>query len=361
MRADLGLDGPGATLVQRDLVTVMDSIIASGSTTPHTIRSLPAVAGAIRLISSTIAQLRLEATRGEVPAWLRNPRRYGGALDGNDILGHVIDAMTIHGAAYLRATCLTEGEQPTFRLDAVDPEYVQVLTRTDGIVGRDFLLAGDPIPEVPAMLGTCRKGQAYLVHVPFRVSVEHPEGTTPLNEAAATLYGHVTTEKHASFLMDNGTYTGGVLTTTSEITPAQAAVWQEAWIAARKTGKVAVLGNGLEYRNELADAKDLQMVEARSFNQSVVWSLLGIPLAYMGSSMMGGQSSLSYANAQDNRRAFADNCLRAYTVQIEDALSSLLPPGRNRDEEVRVFFDYSEWEGRGDAQPDDAAVGTVPA
>lgn len=360
-RAAIGLDGPGE-LTTRSLEQVIDGMIAAqGASVPGDIRALPAVAAAVRLIGSTVAQLPVGVSRGQTPEWLARPRVYGGQLDLNDLLGFLVDSMTLHGRGYLLATCTAEGDAPSFRLDALDPDYVQVVHKADGIVGRSFLWAGQPLPEVPAMLGTVRKGGRYLVHVPFRVTVDHPEGSTPLTEAAATLRGHLAVERHTSLLFDGGTYVGGVLSTTSDITPAQAEVWQAAWIQARKSGKVAVLGNGLEYRNELADGNELQMVETRSFNQSVVWALLGIPQAYMGSSLMGGQSSLSYSNAQDNRRQFADNCLRGYTQQIEDSLSRLLPNGRNPAENIRLEFDYDEWEGRGVDGDQATAVGSDPA
>ena len=115
--------------------------------------------------------------------------------------------------------------------------------------------------------------------------MDSPEGTTPLADAALTLRGHVRTEQHASSLFDNGTYVGGVLSTTHDITPSQAKQWQDEWIKSRQSGKVAVMGNGLEYRNELADGVSLQMVETRSYNASVVYAMLGIPQSIMGSSI----------------------------------------------------------------------------
>jgi phage portal protein BeeE len=340
----------------RDLEQVFASIVEEQGFTPADIRTLPAVAAAVRLLSTTVQQLPLTVTRGEVPGWLWNPRKYGSALDGSDMLAHTIDSMVIHGKAYILATCIADGDAPSWRLDCVDPSFVGVTVRNDGVVGRSFTLNGTPIAEVPALLGDARRMSGYLLHVPYRVTVAHPEGSTPLAEAAPTLRGHVVTERHASQMLESGTWTGGVLTADGELTQAQAQRYQDHWIESRKTGKIPVLGNGLGYRNEAPNAVDLQLVEARSFNQSVVWSLLGIPQSYMGSTMMGGQSSLNYANAQDNRRQFADNALRAITDPIEDALSQLLPFGRNRDEETRAVFDYDEWEGRApDAEPELAA------
>lgn len=351
---------PRSGLLQtRDLAQIVDGIISEGSVLPQDIRALPAVAGARRLIASTIDQIPLKVKIGEdvqeTPAWLRRPRAYGGQLDQGDLIQHCIDSMILHGRADISATCVGEGDSPSWRLDALDPNFVQVLQRTDGIVGISTLVAGREMPPVPPVLSRVKKGSTYVLHIPYIVTAAHPEGTTPLTEAASVLRGFVQTERHAATLFDGGTTTGGVLTTAHDITVTQAKEWQAFWIEARQEKKVPVMGNGLEYRNEVPNAVDLQMVEARSFNQSVIWALLGIPLAYMGSSLMGGQTSLSYSNALDNRRQFGDACLRAFTQQMGDAFSTLLPAGRNEAESTEAFFDYSEWEGRADGKDDVAA------
>ena len=342
---EMPLDG---LLVNRDLAQVMDSMIAAQTQVAYDIRSLPGVAGAVRLLAGHISSLTLSNdSTFPVPQWLLKPRLYGSDLDVPDLLQYLVDSMLIHGKGYLLATCTAAGDRPSFRLEAVDPNYVQVHLRTDGIVGRSFVVAGTPVPPVPPTLASVRQGARYLVHIPYRVSVDSPEGTTPLADAAMTLRGHVRTEQHASSLFDNGTYVGGVLSTTHDITPSQAKQWQDEWIKSRQSGKVAVMGNGLEYRNELADGVSLQMVETRSYNASVVYAMLGIPQSIMGSSMMGGQTSLSYSNAQDNERLYARNALRPIGEQITESVSQLLPNGRNADEDQHVYFDYSRWEGDG--------------
>jgi len=75
----------------------------------------------------------------------------------------------------------------------------------------------------------------------------------------------------------------------------------------------------------------------------------GVPADMLGLTLSGGSSSLSYASAKDNNRRFRVNCLELFTRQIADALSPLLPPGRNEAEEQRLVFDYSEWEAATDA------------
>ena len=62
--------------------------------------------------------------------------------------------------------------------------------------------------------------------------------------------------------------------------------------------------------------------------------------------------SLSYSNAQDERARFRTSALEAFTTQMGDALSELLPPGRNEAEDQRVTFDYTGWEAAADETSD---------
>ena len=332
--------------------------IMSGSV-PWDVKTLPAVTGARRLIASTIDQLPLVIARDDgkpAPAseWLQQPDDYGSSMDRGDLVQFCVDSMILHGKAYL---WLTRTVDRAWLIEPIDTKMVTAARVPGPVVRLGFSVSGwGDVQLAPRRVTDTPGSGPYLVHIPYVVTVDHPEGTTPLVESAPMLRGLIDTERHTSELFASGTHVGGILSTEFDITTEQAKAWQDAWIVARQTGRIPVLGNGLTYRNDFPNARDLQMVEARSFNQSVVWALLGIPQAYMGSSLMGGQSSLSYANAQDNRRQFADNCLRAFTTQIEDALSRVLAPER-----VRARFDYTEWEGRADDGAQNAAPVSVPS
>lgn len=317
---------------------------------PADVASLPAVAGAVRLIASTIDQLDVRVTRGPMPTWLRRPRAYGGALDLGDLIQHTVDGMVRHGFGALR--CIRVGT--SWRLDATDPRQVQVNVSTDGVVGLAWQLAGKPIDRVPDSPDDVVQNRAYLLPVPYMVTARRPQGTSPLIEAADTLAGHVATERHASSLFTTGgTHTGAILSTDQDLTAATAERYKQAWVKARQEDGPAVIGSGLKYDNEVPNPGDLQLIEARAFNQAAVYMLLGIPPSYMGASLVGGQSSLSYSNAQDNKRLFRQSCLEAFTTQLSDALSVLVGPGRGESDEGRIEFDYTRWESAGadDSQP----------
>lgn len=334
--------------------------MVSARSQPATIepRGLPAVAGAMRLIASTIDQLVLSTSDAEpAPRWLARPRAYGSDLDQGDLVQWLVTSM----AGWGHGSCRVVRSGTSWRMDALHPSSVRVLSTTTGMVRREWLVDGTPTQRVPGNPADVVDGRAYLLHIPYFITPDHPQGVSPLQLARTSLEGFAATEQYALRYTDpdTGNHSGGRLSTDQDITPATAEHYQNRWIENRRTGRIPVLGSGLTYDNDLVDPATAQWIEARAFNQASVYMMFGIPPAYMGASLVGGQSSMSYANQQDNDRVFRRNCIEAFTTQIEDALTELLGrPGRSADELVRVQFDWSKWEV---AHPTAAATPTPGA
>jgi HK97 family phage portal protein len=338
----------------RSLAQVTDALIAQQTTgtSPAQAMSLPALHAVVRLIASTIDQLDIVTDTGPAPNWLRRPRAYGSALDLGDLIQHTVSGMALHGRAYLLARRTTSG----WRLDALHPNSVHCLTSATGIVDLSFLLDGEPIERVPAVPGDWQPGARYLVHVPYLVTPSRPEGTSPVVDAWQALAGYLAVERQAANLLDGGTYSGGRLETDHDLTVEQAKRYREQWIINRQTGQIPVLGGGIRYASDAIDPVKAQFLETRLANAQAIGSLYGVPPSMLGMTMAGGSSSLSYANAQDQRISFRQSCLEAFTSQIEDALTPLLArPGRTGAEEETIRFDYTEWETNG-ADTEPAAV-----
>jgi HK97 family phage portal protein len=327
---------------RRDLEQITDAMIAWQETGwTRDPLALPAVYASVRLIASTINQLPVEVTNGEPPEWLLQPRRYGSAFDLNDLTQYIVVAMALRGAAYLR--CERTGD--SWAIDALHNDSVQTQTSTSGIVRLKFLVDGQEMEPIPSLRAAWSYGGPFILHIPYLVTVDHPEGLSPVTAARLAIDGYQAVERQASTLLDNGTYSGGRLETDQDITTATANYYQDTWIANRKVGKLPVLGTGLKYVNDLINPTDAQWLESRQYNNGQVAMMFGIPPDYLGMAMSGGSSSLSYANSQDNDRRFRRNCLAAFTQQISDAFSLLLPPGRSESENQRLVFDYTQWEG----------------
>jgi len=335
---------------RHDIAQVIESSIAwieSGADLP--INRLPAVVGAHRLIAGHIDQLPIVATNG-VPRWLESPRRYGSPLDQGDLVQWLVGSMYFYGFA---ALAVTRVQGASWKLEPLNPQGVQCQATTGARLAMSWRVDGAPAEQLPAVHGQVVDGREYLLPIPYVVTPERPWGTTPLIDALSSLQGFTQTERAGANVFDTGTYSGGRLETDQDISPAVAVAYQKRWMENRRAGALPVLGSGLRYVNDLANASDLQLLEARAFNQAIVYSLFGIPLDMMGSALIGGQSSLSYQNAQDNNARYRANALAPFTTQIADGLSLLLPPGRDPDEAQRFDFDYAEWETATDADPSD--------
>jgi len=338
-RITASADAPGPQLSAR-----LEAAVDAQHTPTASVRGLPAVIGAQRLIATAVDQLQLRVDGAPTPQWLERPRTFGGVFDQGDLLQWTVTSMLWHGAGYWR--CIRVGQ--SWRLDAVHPDQVTVQVDTRGTVSMRYMLAGTFIPVVPASPWDTVADQAYLLPIPLTITPDHPHGVSPLQQARISLEGFAATEQRSWDILADGTHTGGRLETEQDLAPATAARYQERWIEGRRNRRIPVLGSGLRYVNDLINPREAQWVEARAFNQAVVYMMLGIPPDYMGASLVGGQSSMAYANAQDNNRRFRRNCLEGFTTQIADAVTLLLPPGRNPDEATPAYFDYSAWEGNDD-------------
>ena len=331
----------------RDLAQITDDMIAwqeSGFSTDGL--ALPPVFTVIRLIASTVDQLDLTVDDGPLPRWLAQPRREGGALDLGDLIQWLVTSMALQGAGYLLCT---KKSGDSWRLDALHPGSVAVQPSTFGVVTLTYRVGADEYQTPPASMRDVPLGARFVLPVPYLITPQYPQGVSPLTACRLSLYGYASVERESSSLIDRGTYSGGRLETDQDITETTARRYQDQWTANRREGKLPVLGAGLRYVNDLSDPSDAQWLESRQYNAQQIAALFGVPMDYVGMTMIGGSSSLSYTNAQDNDRRFRRNCLEAFTSQIEDALSLLTPPGRTPDEAQQVRFDYSGWEASGNA------------
>ena len=71
---------------------------------------------------------------------------------------------------------------------------------------------------------------------------------------------------------------------------------------------------------------DLQFLETQKFDTTQIARLLGIPASIMLAAVDG--SNLTYSNIEQSWIEFADYTLAAYTGELEELLSGLLPRGR---------------------------------
>lgn len=149
-------------------------------------------------------------------------------------------------------------------------------------------------------------------------------GLGPIQAAQPDLRGALDTRDYAANWFTEGGMPGGVLKSEQHLSDENAAKAKDRWneTASLKNG-VAVLGNGLEYQQVFLSPKDVQFIESQQFNVVTIARMFGTPASLMLAAVEG--NSQTYANVEQDWLAYVRFTLMGYLVEIEDALSSVLP------------------------------------
>lgn len=87
-----------------------------------------------------------------------------------------------------------------------------------------------------------------------------------------------------------------------------------------------MLGQGLHYEAMFLNPKDAQFLESMQFSTTQIARLFGTPSSLMLAAVEG--SSQTYQNVEQDWLGFVRFSSMQYLIEIEDALSQLLPRGQ---------------------------------
>lgn len=167
-------------------------------------------------------------------------------------------------------------------------------------------------------------------------------GISPVTACRLSLSGALDTHEYASTIFDIGSVAPGVLNTDQKITPGDAKDAQTQWHE-DTTGRIKVLGQGLNYVPMLLKPEDAQWIEAQRFNVLEIARMWGIPAVLLAAAIEG--SSLTYQNLQDVLQHLVSATLGPEYVDVLAAdMSEIVPNGQ----EVRP--DYAGVLRRGDKE-----------
>lgn len=154
------------------------------------------------------------------------------------------------------------------------------------------------------------------------------KGLGPIQAAQYELRGAIDTRDYAaSWFRDSGLPTAGYWTTRDVINPQNAKAVREALTAATRDREGApVVGNGLELKPFALSPEDAQWLEVQQYNTTQVARLFGVPTSLMLAVLDG--SAQSYQNVSQELTSWQKFGLAAYTTEIEEGLSALLPRGQ---------------------------------
>lgn len=152
-------------------------------------------------------------------------------------------------------------------------------------------------------------------------------GLGPIQAAQPELRGALDTRDYAGNWFEDSGVPTGVLKSDQVLSPEAAKSAKDAWNTTQGGSRgVAVLGNGLTYSPIFLSPKDAQFIEAQSFNVTQIARLFGVPSSLMLAAVEG--NSQTYSNVEQDWLGYVRFSLMAYLVEIEEALSSLIPRGQ---------------------------------
>jgi len=157
-----------------------------------------------------------------------------------------------------------------------------------------------------------------------------PYGLGPIQAAQLELRGALDTTKYGSEFIYNGDVPTGILKSDSVLTAETAEQARSQWEASRGGRQgVAVLGQGLDYRQTFISPKDAQFIESQNWNTTTVTRLFGVPASLMliAPGTFGGSVD-TYQNVEQDWLGFVRFGLMNDLIEIEDAFSALLPRGQ---------------------------------
>lgn len=161
-------------------------------------------------------------------------------------------------------------------------------------------------------------------HVSLMSAPGSPYGLGPIQAAQAELRGALDVRDYASNWFDKTPQPTGILKTDQPLSPDQAAQYRKQWEESQAgTRSVAVMGAGLSYSPIFINPKDAQWLENQSFTVTQIARLFGVPSSLMLATVEG--NSQTYSNVEQDWLGYTRFTLTNYLVEIEDALSDLLP------------------------------------
>lgn len=301
-----------------------------------TVLSQHAVFACQTLIASDIAKLRVklverrsrwgvweEVDDGRVSLLLERPNEY---QTRNQFLESWVLSKLQHGNAYVLKG--RDAERAITSLYILDPRRVVPLVSDSGAIfyrlDSDHLSGIDEQIVVPA---------SEIIHDRFNC-FHHPlVGISPIYANGLTATQGLTIQRNATKFFENAAMPGGILTAPAAISDETAGRLKEYWegnFSGEKSGRIAVLGDGLKFERMAMTSVESQMIEQLKWTAEVVCSTYHVPPYKIG---VGAPPS--YNNIQALNVEYYSQCLQG----LIEAAESCLDAGLGLDRWRGVEFD----------------------
>lgn len=239
-----------------------------------------------------------------------------------DFISDLVASMVLDGNAFIR---LLRFNDEVVSCEVLPPNLVTV--------------SDDGHDPASPMLRYSYLGRDYgpdqVIHCKFLNVPGRLRGLGPISAAREEVEGAQMARDYKARFYTDSSNLKGYLKTDQKVTKDSADQAKDDWKKAGSAGDIKVIGANLTYVPLDMKPADLQFLETQKFDTTQIARLLGIPASIMLAAVDG--SNLTYSNIEQSWIEFADYTLAAYTGEIEEAFTTLLPRGRS----VRFDWDSS--------------------
>lgn len=288
------------------------------------------------LIASDIAKLRMRLVqRDEHGIWKEVPNRNFGVISKPNKYqtrlqfyeSWVLSKLQSGNAYILKERRASDDPVADNRgaivgLHVLDPARVTPLVADNGDVY--YELNADTLAGLPERIVVPARD---IIHDRFNFLFHPLVGLSPIFAGGLAATQGLAIQNDSTLFFQNGAQPGGILTAPGEIADETAARLKEYWdtnFTGAKTGKVAVVGDGLSYTAMRAKSVDSQVIEQLKWSAEVVCGVYHVPPF-----MVSVGPEPNYNNVQNLTLRYYSQCLQKLIEDIEALLDEGL--GLNGD------------------------------
>lgn len=228
-----------------------------------------------------------------------------------------------HGNAYVLKQRDQEGRVRW--LHVLDPMRVKPLVSDDGSVF--YEIHEDALAAVPQQITIPARE---IIHDRFNCLFHPLVGLSPIFAAGLAAMQGLSIQEDSTLFFQNGANPGGILTAPGAISDETAQRLKEYWdsnFSGKNAGKVAVVGDGLQYQPMRAKAVDSQLIEQLRWSAEVVCGVYHVPAF-----MIGVGQEPNYNNVQNLTLRYYSQCLQT----LIEAIEALLDEGLGLNGELQL-------------------------
>ncbi len=288
------------------------------------------------LIASDIAKLRIklmeqdadgiwtETKRKRFSSVLNKPNHYQNRIQ---FMEHWVLSKLQTGNTYVLKK--RNGRQEVEALYVLDPKLVTPLVSTGGEVF--YQISTDELTGIERSIVVPARE---IIHDRWNCFYHPLVGISPIFAGGLAAMQGLAIQNDSTSFFQNGAQPGGLLTTTNEIDDDTAKRLKEHWeseYSGKNSGKVAVLGDGLQYMPLKEKAVDTQLIEQLKWTATVVCSVYHVPPYKAGIGDMPANTNIESLNLE-----YYSQCLQILIESIELCLDEGLGMGEGLGTELDV-------------------------